>query len=124
MKASPQSRRRTSRGRRWLRRLALASLASGWLGVIVLALPLVAHAAPQSLAAYAVTASGWAIQPYVLNDEFINIPAADQSSPYVYVTIDSGPSADARAAYFTPGTEGIVGIAGGPLGIRPGGGAN
>ena len=89
---------------RWLRRLAIASLAAGWLGVVMLALPLIVHAQASALASYGATASGWAIQPYVVNDEFINIPATDQTAPYTFVEIDQIPSADAKAAYFTPGT--------------------
>lgn len=92
------------RGRRWLRRLALVGLSSGWLGVLALAFPLVAHGDTSLLASYGASASGWAIQPYVLNDAFLNIPAADQASPYLFVSIDNTPSADAKAAYFTPGT--------------------
>jgi hypothetical protein len=95
---------KTSRARwRWLR-LALGGAAASWLAVLMLALPLVAHGAPTALASYGASASGWAIQPYIENDEFINIPATDQTAPYVYVAIDQNPSADAKAAYFTPGT--------------------
>ena len=96
--------RQRRRGRRWPRKLALVGLASGWLGILALAFPLVARADTSLLASYGALASGWAIQPYVLNDAFLNIPAADQASPYVFVSIDNTPSADAKAAYFTPGT--------------------
>lgn len=96
--------RQRRRGRRWLRKLALVGLASSWLGVLGLALPLVAHGDTSLLASYGASASGWAIQPYVLNDAFLNIPALDQASPYLFVSIDNTPSADAKAAYFTPGT--------------------
>ncbi len=89
---------------RWLRRFALAGFISGWLGVIGLAVPTVIHGATDAFDSYGATGTGWAIQPYIVNDEFINIPAADESTPYVYVAIDSGPSAEARAAYFFPGT--------------------
>lgn len=95
---------RLSATKRWLRRLAIASLASGWLGVLALAIPMVAQGDTSNLESYGATASGWAIQPYVLNDEFLNIPAADQTAPYVFVSMDNTPSADAKAAYFTPGT--------------------
>lgn len=102
---APRARsQRHSAAKRWLRRFALASLASGWLGVLALAVPMIAHGDTSNLASYAATASGWAIQPYVLNDEFLNIPAADQTAPYVFVSMDNTPSSDAKAAYFTPGT--------------------
>jgi len=103
---SKREERKTQRrhARRWPRKLALVALASGWLGVLGLALPLVAHGDTSQLASYGASASGWAIQPYVLNDAFLNIPAADQTSPYLFVSIDNTPSANAKAAYFTPGT--------------------
>lgn len=100
----PNQRRKLSATKLWLRRIAIASLASGWLGVLALAVPMVAHGDTSNLASYAASASGWAIQPYIVNDEFINIPAADQTVPYVFVSMDNTPSADAKAAYFTPGT--------------------
>lgn len=89
---------------RWLRTITIAGLLSGLLGLLTLVMPLVAHGDTLNLASYGATASGWAIQPYVVNDEFINIPATDQSAPYVFVSIDNTPSADAKAAYFFPGT--------------------
>lgn len=101
-RSGPTSRRGRARWR-WLR-LALGGAAASWLAVLMLALPLVARGAPTTLASYGASASGWAIQPYIENDEFINIPAVDQTAPYVYVAIDQNPSADAKAAYFTPGT--------------------
>lgn len=90
--------------RRWLLRIAIASFVAGWLSILLLAAPFVAHGESVNLDSYGATASGWAIQPYVLNDEFLNIPATDESTPYVFVAIDNTPSANARAAYFYPGT--------------------
>ncbi|MGE5334277.1 MAG: hypothetical protein ACM3N4_06215 [Nitrososphaerota archaeon] len=90
--------------RRKLLRIAMASFFASWLAIVALTVPLVAHGQSVNLDAYGATASGWAIQPYVLNDEFVNIPAADESTPYVFVKIDNSPSAQAKAAYFYPGT--------------------
>ena len=90
--------------RRWLLRIAIASFVAGWLSILLLAAPFVAHSESVNLDSYGATASGWAIQLYVLNDEFLNIPATDESTPYVFVAIDNTPSANARAAYFYPGT--------------------
>jgi hypothetical protein len=102
----PGSRRefpgRFVRGRR--RRWALASLISFWLALLALALPFSVHADTNSLVSYGATASGWAIQPYVLNDAFLNVPAAGQSAPYVFVSMDNTPGAQAKASYFFPGT--------------------
>lgn len=96
-------RNRFVRGQR--RRWMLVSLLSFWLAFIILALPLAAaNADPNSLGSYGVTANGWAIQPDIVNDSFQNVPVADQSAPYVYVAMDSGPSAQADASYFFPGT--------------------
>jgi hypothetical protein len=96
-------RNRFVRGHR--RRWMLVSLLSFWLACIILALPLaVANADANSLGSYGVTANGWAIQPDIVNDSFQNVPVADQSAPYVYVAMDSGPSAQADASYFFPGT--------------------
>src|SRR5689334_21893457 len=95
------------RGRRWRgfsRRWVLVSLASFWLALLVLAMPWAAYADANTLASYGATASGWAIQPYVLNDSFLNVPGADQSTPYVFVSMDNTPGAEGRAAYFFPGT--------------------
>lgn len=89
-------------GRR--RRWALASLVSFWLAALVLTLPLAVYADANALASYGATASGWAIQPYILNDAFLNVPAADQSAPYVFVSMDNTPGARAKASYFFPGT--------------------
>ncbi|HEX6540472.1 MAG TPA: hypothetical protein VF040_01850 [Ktedonobacterales bacterium] len=97
------SRLRTAR--RWLLRIAIGSFIAGWLSILVLAAPLVAYGdSPTTMDSYGATASGWAIQPFIVNDEFINIPAADESTPYVFVSIDSGPTSDAKAAYFYPGS--------------------
>jgi hypothetical protein len=100
---------------RWLRRVAIFGLVSGWLGMVMLALPLIAHGQTDALAAYGATASGWAIMPFIENDEFQNIPAADEAAPYVYVEIDNSPSADAIAAAIKPGTAlgGVIGSQGG-----------
>jgi hypothetical protein len=96
-------RNRFVRGHR--RRWMLVSLLSFWLAFIILALPLaVANADANSLGSYGVTANGWAIQPDIVNDSFQNVPIADQSAPYVYVAMDSSPSAQADASYFFPGT--------------------
>ncbi len=96
-------RNRFVRGHR--RRWMLVSLLSFWLAFIILALPLAAaNADANSLGSYGVTANGWAIQPDIVNDSFQNVPLADQSAPYVYVAMDSGPSARADASYFFPGT--------------------
>ena len=94
--------RRLLRGtvRRWM----LASILSFWLALLALMLPLSARADSNSLASYGATASGWAIQPYVVNDSFINVPAADQSAPFVFVALDNTPGAQAKASYFFPGT--------------------
>lgn len=94
--------RRFLRGtfRRWM----LASILSFWLALLSLMLPLSARADANSLASYGATASGWAIQPYVVNDSFINVPAADQSAPFVFVSLDNTPGAQAKASYFFPGT--------------------
>src|SRR5690349_6349656 len=75
--------RRFLRGtvRRWL----LASLLTFWLALLALVVPLSARADSNSLTAYGATASGWALQPYIVNDSFINVPAADQSTPFVFV---------------------------------------
>lgn len=80
------------------------SLLSFWLALMALALPMAVRADTNSLASYGATASGWAIQPYVLNDSFLNVPAADQAAPYVFVSMDNTPGADAKASYFFPGT--------------------
>lgn len=86
---------------RWL----LVSLLSFWLALTTLALPLAAaYADANSLSSYGVTANAWAIQPDIVNDSFQNVPAADQAASYVYVAMDSGPSAHAKASYFFPGT--------------------
>ena len=93
--------RRFQRGARlW----AVASLLSFWLALLALAVPLAAHADANSLASYGATASGWAIQPYIVNDSFMNVPAADQSTPFVFVSMDNTPGAQAKASYFFPGT--------------------
>ncbi|HEY7985018.1 MAG TPA: hypothetical protein VID73_12660 [Ktedonobacterales bacterium] len=106
--------RRAARGepRRHLRRalagkrraLTLASAGSFILALGALALPAMAYADTNSLTAYGATASGWAIQPYVVNDAFLNVPAADQSAPYAFITMDNTPGARARASYLFPGT--------------------
>ena len=80
------------------------SLLSFWIALTALALPLVARADVNSLGSYGATASGWAIQPYILNDSFLNVPAADQAAPFVFVSMDNTPGAQARASYFFPGT--------------------
>ena len=100
--ARPRGWRRLVRGksRIWLG----VSLLSFWLAVMALALPAGVRADTNSLASYGATASGWAIQPYVLNDSFLNVPAADQAAPYVFVSMDNTPGADAKASYFFPGT--------------------
>lgn len=126
MSASPPTRRRNSPRRRWLRRVSLAGMASGLLGVVGLAVPMIAHGQANNLLAYGATGTGWAIQPYIENDEFLTIPATDQSAPYVYVAIDNNPSADAKAAYFTPGTAINAGLSqvatsGGPSYVVPSG---
>lgn len=94
--------------RRFLRgtfhRWMLASLLSFWLALLALVVPLSARADANSLASYGATASGWAIQPYIVNDSFINVPAADQSAPFVFVSMDNTPGAQAKASYFFPGT--------------------
>ncbi|HEX8034851.1 MAG TPA: hypothetical protein VF510_13430, partial [Ktedonobacterales bacterium] len=94
--------RRFLRGaaRRWL----LASLLSFWLALLALVVPLSARADTNSLTSYGATASGWALQPYIVNDSFINVPAADQSTPFVFVSMDNTPGAQAKASYFFPGT--------------------
>lgn len=86
--------------RRWM----LASLLSFLLALISLALPLTALADANSLTSYGATASGWAIQPYILNDSFLNVPAADQAAPYVFVSMDNTPGSEAKASYLFPGT--------------------
>lgn len=89
------------RGRRWM----LVSLLSFCLALTSLALPLAAaQADANSLSSYGVTANAWAIQPNIVNDSFQNVPVSDQSASYVYVAMDSGPSAHAKASYFFPGT--------------------
>ncbi len=108
----PQSRRprarairRALRGRRqWM----LVSLCSFCAALSVLALPLAtAHADSNSLGIYSALATGWGIQPYVLNDQFQNV-ALDQAAPLVYVSMNGssvgGGSSKARASYFFPGT--------------------
>ncbi|MGZ3636220.1 MAG: hypothetical protein ACXVCX_00100 [Ktedonobacterales bacterium] len=94
--------RRFLRGtvRCWL----LASLLSFWLALLALVVPLSARADSNSLTSYGATASGWALQPYIVNDSFINVPAADQSTPFVFVSMDNTPGAQANASYFFPGT--------------------
>src|SRR5579875_1465469 len=118
MSASPHARgRRGAQGRRraWLRRLALASFAAGWLGIIGLVWPLAVHGQANDvslLSSYGATASGWAIQPYIESDQFSTIPATDQSAPYVYTSIQgdifpdgsTSETAKAKAAYVTAGT--------------------
>lgn len=100
---SHAQRRASARGRR--RRWLLVSLLSFWLALATVALPLtIAHADPNSLSSYGAIASGWGIQPYVVNDSFQNVPAADQAAPYVYVSMDNTPGAEAKASYFFPGT--------------------
>src|SRR5579864_8576961 len=119
------ARRRTSQRRRGLRRLSLASFAVGCLGVVLLAVPLVVHGQPAqvtALATYNGSASGWAIQPYVENDQYINVPVGDQYAPYVFTAIDNSPSADAKAAYITPGTaiNAVLGTNGAPVSVPDG----
>lgn len=108
-----------------LRRLSLASFAVGCLGVVMLAVPLVVHgqaAQITALATYNGSASGWAIQPYVENDQYINVPVGDQYAPYVFTAIDSSPSAAAKAAYITPGTaiNAVLGTNGAPVSVPDG----
>src|SRR5579863_5089330 len=97
---------RTRRTARRASKLALISALCFWAALLALALPGAAHADANDLASYGATASGWAIQPYVLNDAFLNVPAADQSAPYVFISMDNTPGAEAKAAYFFPGTAG------------------
>ena len=89
------------RRRHWM----LMSLLSFWLALMTLALPLAtASADTNSLDSYGATASGWAIQPHIVNDAFQNVPVADQAAPYVFVSMDSTPGSQAQASYFFPGT--------------------
>lgn len=90
------------RGKR--RQWMLASLLSFMLALVSLALPLAALADANSLTSYGATASGWGIQPYILNDAFLNVPAADQAAPYVFVSMDNTPGSAAKASYLFPGT--------------------
>lgn len=87
--------------RRWM----LVSLLSFWLALTTLALPLAtAQADANSLDSYGATASGWAIQPYIVNDLFQNVPATDQAASYVFVSMDNTPGSEAKSSYFFPGT--------------------
>jgi hypothetical protein len=79
------------------------SAVSFWAAVLTLALPLSAHADPSNLSAYAVTANGYAFQPYLNSSAYANASILDEATPVVYVQIDNNPSADAKAAYFFPG---------------------
>lgn len=100
-RARPLARFVRGRRRRWM----LISLLSFWLALTTMALPLEsAHADPNSLSSYGAIASGWGMQPFVANDSFQNVPAADQAAPYVYVSMDNTPGAEAKASYFFPGT--------------------
>lgn len=105
--------------RRRLRRLALASFVASSLAVIGLAMPLVVHGQTEALASYGGTASGWSIQPYAINDAYLNLPA-DQAAPYVYVNIDNSPTSQAKAAYFFPGNavNGVLAAEVGPQGVH------
>lgn len=95
--------RRAVRGQR--RRWMLISLLSFWLALTTLALPLTTVSADaNTLGSYEATASAWAIQPNIVNDSFENVPIADQAAPYVFVSMDSTPGAEAKADYFFPGT--------------------
>ncbi len=120
-----RAQRAAPRRPRVLRRLSLAGLAVGCLGVVMLAVPLVVHgqaAQVTALATYNGSASGWAIQPYVENDQYINVPPADQYAPYVFTEVDSFPEADAKAAYITPGTaiNAVLGTNGAPVSVPDG----
>lgn len=83
----------------------LVSLLSFWLALTTVAIPLdSAHADPNSLSSYGAVASGWGMQPNAVNESFQNVPIADQAAPYVYVSMDNTPGAEAKASYFFPGT--------------------
>lgn len=89
------------RRRRWM----LVSLLSFWMALTTLALPLAtAQADANSLDSYGATASGWALQPYIVNDLFQNVPAMDQAASYVFISMDNTPGSEAKASYFFPGT--------------------
>lgn len=90
------------RRRRWM----LVSLLSFSLSLVTaLILPMAtANADANSLSSYGATASGWGIKPQVVNDSFQNVPAADQAAPFVFVSMNNTPGAEAKASYFFPGT--------------------
>lgn len=97
-----------SRRRRWWKRgrhrWALLSVVSFWAAMLALALPAQAvHADPNNLTSYAVTANGYAFQPYLNSSAYANASVLDEATPVVYVQIDNNPSAEAKAAYFFPG---------------------
>src|SRR5690242_3563958 len=95
------------RRRRDPRRLALLSVLCFWVALLALALPTAAaRADSNNLLSYGATASGAAIQPYAVNDSFLNVPISDQAAPYVFVSMDNTPGAEAKAAYFYPGNAG------------------
>jgi len=76
------------------------------MALLTLAFPLISHADGITLARYSGKASGWAIKPFVENDQVQNVPATDQATPFVFVKMDGSPSAAAKAAYFFPGSAG------------------